>query len=663
MKNCFKVWGLSFALLLAFCVPGAASAASCNGWSDIQSGTTLCTAAKYAYDQSIMYGYGSVFGAFKAGSYAEQFVNRAEAMAIILRALDAKYFYTIDTIHTPYADTFPFSDLPSGQTQWWYSYLRRMLDLGGVKGYADGTFQGGKRVTRAEFVKMFFNLTPYKNDILNMDVYGNDNSYLTGDMAYKKDAWYAQYFAFMQMNYPLQKAFQNNRCSTPNYCPDYEITRDEAALFLYYYHQWAGQDLGTTNSNPTPPPTPPTTLGVPVLFSPNNNMTYYDTNPTVNFNWYSTKGAVKYDLMIKYGANANYAVYQTVNPNYTVPSSYFPSLTLSPSGYLHRWKVRAYDANGSWQDSEERYLYVYNQNNLAAPTLVAPAASQSYPIGSQNMNFSWTDSGATSYDVMVRLDPSSSYFLVQKVTNTQFIYYFTNVSFARYYWKVRAYDNNGNFKDSAERYFQFGSELATPILNFPVNNAGYNGNADIPFSWSPTGGAEKYDFMIRYGSNNSYSVYTTNSNQYLVPASAFPVANQNYVHHWKVRAYDNNGNFQDSVEWALNIYSQAISAPTLVSPADFSVFTGNQNTTFVWNAVSGATKYDFMIQYGNSNSYSIYTVGPNVTQYYLPASSFPSVANNGYTHYWKVRAYDVNGNWKESGVRNLVVNKLINPQI
>lgn len=572
MKKYLKAWGLSFGLLLAFCVPVSASAASCNNmWTDIQSNTELCTAAKYMYDHNIMYGYGDQFG---VKEYSQKFENRATAMAIILRALDSEYFKTIDIGHPPYASSFPFKDLPPGSAEWWYTYLRRMVDLGGVNGYADGTFRGGNRVTRAEFVKMFLNLSPYMTDIYGIDIYGK--KYFSGDMANRVGDWHARYFAFIEMNYPLRKAFQNSRCPAPNYCPDYEITRDEAVLFLYYYHKWTGQDIGTTNPNPTPTPPPPAppTLGKPVLNSPSHNMTYYGSNPTVNFNWYSTKGAVKYDLMIKYGSNANYATYQTTNPNFTIPSSYFPSLSLSPSGYLHRWKVRAYDSNGNWTESDERYIYVYNQNNLTTPALVYP----------QN-----------------------------------------NITF-------------------------------------------YGSNPQLTVTWGPSTGAIKYDVMVMFGGSNSYTVYPQNYSSngqmsYYIPVQDFPSLTTNYSHYWKVRAYDANGNWKDSEVRTIYVYKDPLlTAPTLLSPNHGQTYFGNQNTTFNWNEVNGATKYDFMIQFGNSNGYSVYTVGAGVNHYYLPASTFPSVANNGYTHYWKVRAYDANGNWKESEVRSLIVNKIIKIQ-
>ena len=90
----------------------------------------------------------------------------------------------------------------------------------------------------------------------------------------------------------------------------------------------------------------------------------YDGTPATqyadreHFQWYSVAGATHYDLMLRFGNNANYKVYSTSGPNvyYFVPNTDYPPLT---QDYEHHWKVRAYDGSGNYIDSEEWSFKVF----------------------------------------------------------------------------------------------------------------------------------------------------------------------------------------------------------------------------------------------------------------------------------------------------------------
>lgn len=89
----------------------------------------------------------------------------------------------------------------------------------------------------------------------------------------------------------------------------------------------------------------------------------------------------------------------------------------------------------------------------------------------------------------------------------------------------------------------------------------------------------------------------------------------------------------------------ALITPQLLSPASGSAFTGAQTIYYHWKAVSGAAYYQLMERDANSNSY--YFIQRSDTNSYTSYHNVNAGGPRSY-YYWKVRAYDSQGNYRDS---------------
>ena len=121
------------------------------------------------------------------------------------------------------------------------------------------------------------------------------------------------------------------------------------------------------------------------------------------------------------------------------------------------------------------------------------------------------------------------------------------------------------------------------------------------------------------------------------------------THYWQVRAKDGAGQFGAwSNTHSLRVEWGAVSG---LSPADGSTTT-DTTPTLSWNAVRGAANYEVRMAdspAGLGSASSISVTGSS----YTPTSAL----TNEQTHYWQVRAVDVDGqNGAWSAAHSLVVN-------
>ncbi len=91
-----------------------------------------------------------------------------------------------------------------------------------------------------------------------------------------------------------------------------------------------------------------------------------------------------------------------------------------------------------------------------------------------------------------------------------------------------------------------------------------------------------------------------------------------------------------------------VAAPVLLSPANNS--TRSADFIFTWSKISNATRYQILIDNNASFSSPEWNVLRQETSYQVSSLTRKT------THYWKVRAKDINGNWSEwSGTFALIV--------
>ncbi len=156
---------------------------NCSGFTDVAANSDFCTAVKFAYDQGIF--TGDTGGSYRTLRPNDP-VSRAEAVAIMLRAVDAS--------QNSNSYPLPFYDVREGD--WYTGYLRKAVSLGAINGYPDGTFRPGQTMTRAEFYKAF--LKTVKNQ-------GRGNFFINSDVRYRPfmdvtlqavNDWYLPYADF-----------------------------------------------------------------------------------------------------------------------------------------------------------------------------------------------------------------------------------------------------------------------------------------------------------------------------------------------------------------------------------------------------------------------------------------------------------------------------------
>jgi hypothetical protein len=264
----------------------------------------------------------------------------------------------------------------------------------------------------------------------------------------------------------------------------------------------------------------------------------------------------------------------------------------------------------------------------AAPTLVSPANGSLLNNAAPQFQWNAVD-GAETY--RIEIDNNSNFSSVDRASNQAGTTYTPSPALgnARYYWRVRAINNEGSGPWSAVRNVVVDTQPPpVPILLSPDSATSIT-NITPTFTWEASADATRYE--IRITGMNPPSTTNGSGNQASFKPSA-PLFIGNYT--WSVRARDAAGNFSAwSAPFNLTIISPNNAAPALnyyTSPA----------VTLGWARVSGATQYE--IQVSNSTNFvndlaqetSVGGGTLNVSISGLPNSIY----------YWRVRARR-NGTW------------------
>lgn len=295
---------------------------------------------------------------------------------------------------------------------------------------------------------------------------------------------------------------------------------------------------------------------------------------------------------------------------------------------------------------------------LGTPILNYPSNNSSFS-NSQNMtmNFAWTAAtGATYYDLMIRLPQSSTYFMTQR-TNTTGSSYTFNIqgSTQGYYWKVRAFDGKGNSKDSAESYFDFKSMgTSTVEITYQSPTTSYTSMpSQINFQWS-TNVADS-TLVLEYRDPNNMSSVVKTSRFSGISGISRTLYSADYQNDfmtyrtfcWKLEKsgtnYHSSTNGYPCVSYNL---SSAPTAPTLIFPSQNLSYP--QYTTAVTFQIvpSNASSYQLGIQIPGNQGMVWWDVSSTPGQYgYLYKTVYKGDANflsSQGTYTWMVRAYNLN---------------------
>src|SRR5271157_87491 len=274
---------------------------------------------------------------------------------------------------------------------------------------------------------------------------------------------------------------------------------------------------------------PPTQLSSDNLLAPAN----LTLRPI--FSWQPVDGASSYTIQISNVSNFHTTV---VNSKVT-GASYTPGSDL-PKNTLLYWRVQALGTNGPslWSETDS----FTSANPPSTPKLSSPSSNAL--VTSNKLVLDWGDSSLPSgvtlsnYQIQVSAADASFANPLLNTTTTQSNFQMSSLTAnTKYYWRVRAYGNNGHFSDwSGASYFR--SAMLPPSMTTMANGDPVS-SLRPTFSWGAVDDATNYTFQVSTSSTFSSTIL----NKTVTPATYTPTSNlpSGRLLYWRVRANGSNG--------------------------------------------------------------------------------------------------------------------------
>lgn len=295
-------------------------------------------------------------------------------------------------------------------------------------------------------------------------------------------------------------------------------------------------------------------------------------------------------------------------------------------GATYYWRLRAFN-----ESDTSNFITPWQFTTPAAVTLTAPADS-TY-LNTLSTTFSWNDIVGTSYydyryDTVATFDsPLLTTGLTSNYTQASGTLYYG----ATYYWQVRA----NNSHDASDWSLPW--RIITPAyvtLTTPADNSTQTANS-VTLRWDGITGSSKYEYRCDTTLAFNSSLLRSGTTSYLYSSTLYSLF-YGSTYYWQTRAISS----VDTSDWApafqFHITPQLTTA-TLYRPNNNATGVNFNTVNFQWYSVSGATSYE--LQYTTDSTFATYTTINNIS------TTSTSVANlNRYTtYYWKVRAFNSNG--------------------
>ncbi len=375
-----------------------------------------------------------------------------------------------------------------------------------------------------------------------------------------------------------------------------------------------------------------TTLDNITLDSPANNSIGRSINQTIICDYESgNTSPANYDFEVDTTENFNSPVLIAAHGDSYSSAWIFKYNSGLRYGQKYYWRARVRNANDTSQWSVV-WNFKTDYELTDVPVLVSPA-NNSTGIPYTSFSIDWNGvTGANQYQYQISTTNDFTN-IVRNGTTSLTDRTITNLQpNTLYYWRVRG-ENNSGYSNWSE-IWNFTTETVTltaPVLISPSNNATEIDYASVDFDWQDVFGANEYNFEISQDENFSTGVTSltvNNSDNNLINL------NNSTTYYWRVSATDGNTTSNWSAVWNFTTKDAPVTldAPTLISPADYATDIST-NPTLVWNAVSGATGYEY--QYGTDYTFIINTEGTTTnTQISTSGLSYQT------QYYWRVRATD-----------------------
>ena len=317
-------------------------------------------------------------------------------------------------------------------------------------------------------------------------------------------------------------------------------------------------------------------------------------------------------------------------------------------GKTYYWRVKSFSENlytGKVSDSSA-WSSVSTFSVIDSVILLKPrnnSVSQTLPV-----SLTWTAvQGVTAYDYEVDITPqfntSSVYYQkgsnlspkpgvlpAAKVTISKLLYGTT------YYWRIRTKHSKAISNWSETRNFTTIINITDiPVIVIPADSSS-NVTPKYTFKWNPM--QNSIGFYFQLAKDTSFKAAYSDSvmlNKHGVRIDTFLIVDtmswgQRY--YWRVKGIDTNR----ISSWSKVNTFTVISLPTLTSPVNFSINQLTTNLSFTWQAINGASTYQFQLDTLETTSF----LHPVITNSIKTAATTVSGLKNSKDYYWRVRAWD-----------------------
>ena len=337
----------------------------------------------------------------------------------------------------------------------------------------------------------------------------------------------------------------------------------------------------------------------------------------------------------KTGAAGAYAEIDTVGAN--IPSYSDTSCSASTPYY---YRVRAYNANGNSAYSNEA-----NDTTLTDPS-DAPSGLSATAVSNSRIDLSWTDNASNEDEFRLerKTGASGTYFQIGTAGADATSYADTSCSaFTTYYYRVRAYNADGNSAYSNEAN---DTTFADPSVAPSGLSATAVSNSQIDLSWTDNStGEDGFKIERSTGAAGPYSQIAT------VPQDITSYSNlglsDSTTYYYRVRAYIASVNSDYSNGANDTTFTPPPPFPDAPSGLSAAAVSTSRINLFWTDKASNEDGFRIERKTGFAGTYAeIGTVGADATSYADTSCSAST------TYYYRVLAYNAGGNSEYSNEAN-----------
>jgi glycoside hydrolase-like protein len=356
------------------------------------------------------------------------------------------------------------------------------------------------------------------------------------------------------------------------------------------------------------------------------------------FDWNDVGGASSYYVQI-----SRVPDFSTILRSATPMASAYALTSDLPAGVSLYWRVQARGANGPSLWSLP-WSFV-TATPPGTPLLLSPASNALLTDYTPRLDWSTASvplgKAFDYYELQVATDSAFTAPLLDEqihdLTGSEFTLLSDLPVNAKYYWRVRAFDGDGQYSSwSAVRYFR--AALLPPILSTP-SDLELLLNRRPSFAWGAVAGAGSYTLQVsRYPNFSILQLGVLRYGTTYVPATDMSAAT---LYYWRVRTNGTNGPSLWSDTGTFTTGNPP-GIPALTLPANGGL-SADYTPTLQWKAASlpaGTAIDHYRVQVASDPAFTLLVSDEQsgVTQF-TPATDL--AANVKY--YWRVSAYNTSG--------------------